>query len=192
MNDVALIVIDMQNAFLHPEGEHYYPAAHAVVEPVRKLIGTARENARLIVHTLDRHRRGLKDFEQKRLPVHGLEGTLHAAYFEGFGPEPGAQREIEIVKRRYSAFFATDLGLTLAENGVGTAVICGVKTNVCVRATAQDAFANGLRVVVPREATNSNRENLQEASLEDIDRYIGRVVALDEAIRIVAEGGNDA
>ena len=53
-----------------------------------------------------------------------------------------------------------------------TVVIAGVKTNVCIRATAQDAFANGFDVIVPREATNSNRAHLAAASLEDIDRYL--------------------
>src|SRR5204863_318367 len=81
-----------------------------------------------------------------------------------------------------SAFFATDLALTLREQGVQTVVLAGVKTNVCVRATAQDAFAHGFDVFVPREATNSNRPHLGDASLEDISRYIGRVGPLDEAL----------
>ena len=50
-----------------------------------------------------------------------------------------------------------------------------------VRATAQDAFANGFDVVVPRPATDTNRTHLGEASFEDIDRYIGRVTDMDGA-----------
>lgn len=188
MTSTALIVIDMQNAFLHPQGENSYPEAGAVVGPVTQLIEAARRNERLIVFTLDRHRRGAPDFEQGKLPVHGVEGTMDADYYSGFGPEPGAAREIEIVKRRYSAFFATDLGILLHEHGVEQVVICGVKTNNCVRATAQDAFAWGFKVVVPRQATNSNRPHLAEASLEDIDRYMGSVVDLDEALAMLAEG----
>ena len=102
-----------------------------------------------------------------------------------FGPKADNLREIEIVKRRYSAFFGTDLAMTLRENRIETVILCGVKTNVCVRATAQDAFANGYRVMVPREATNSNRPHLSEASLEDIDRYIGRVVPLADALQLL-------
>jgi len=40
--------------------------------------------------------------------------------------------------------------------------------------------------VVPREATNSNRPHLAEASLEDIDRYIGSVVPLSRALEMLA------
>lgn len=181
----ALLVIDMQNSFLHPEGENFYPSAPEVVEPVRRLIGAARTAGAVIVHVADRHRAGFADFEQIRLPRHCQHGGHDAAFFEGFGPG-GYAHEILIEKRRYSAFFATELGLFLREQGIGRVVICGVKTNVCVRATAQDAFANGFEVVIPREATNSNRAHLAEASLEDIDRYFGRVTTLDEAERLLA------
>jgi hypothetical protein len=49
----------------------------------------------------------------------------------------------------------------------------------------QDAFANGFDAVVPREATNSNRPHLAEASLEDIQRYFGEVVPLDRALEML-------
>ena len=65
-------------------------------------------------------------------------------------------------------------------------MLSGVKTNVCIRATAPDAFAHGFEVVLAREATNSNRPHLAEASAEDIDRYLGRVVRLDEAMAMLA------
>jgi maleamate amidohydrolase len=53
------------------------------------------------------------------------------------------------------------------------------------RATVQDAFANGFDAVVPREATNSNRPHLAEASLEDIQRYFGEVVPLERALEML-------
>jgi maleamate amidohydrolase len=187
MNNAALLIIDMQNSFLHREGENYYPQSREVVEPVTRLLECARASDCLVVHTVDRHRSGLPDFEQKRLPQHSIEGSMDAQYFDGFGPDPTSGREIEIVKRRFSAFFATDLALLLNECRIETVVICGVKTNVCVRATSQDAFAHGFKVIVPRQATNSNRPNLAQASLEDISRYLGNVVELGEAIAMLKE-----
>ena len=71
------------------------------------------------------------------------------------------------------------------EQGIERVIIAGVKTNVCIRATIQDAFANGFSVVVPREATNSNRPHLAAASLEDIERYFGDVVPLDAALEML-------
>lgn len=176
----ALVVIDMQNSFLHPEGENYWPGAEAVAAPVLALIAAAEAAGAPIVHVADRHRPGFADAEQRRLPPHCIAGGFDAAFFAGFGPA-GRRREIELVKRRYSAFFATDLALFLREQGIDRLVICGVKTNLCVRSTAQDAFAHGFGVVIPREATASNRPHLALAALEDLERYFGRVVALDAA-----------
>ena len=152
---------------------------------MRRLVAAAREASALVVHVADRHRKGFSDFEQKRVPPHCIDEGFHARYFEGFGPA-GSGREIEIVKRRYSAFFATDLALFLAEQSVGRVVICGVKTNVCVRATAQDAFAHGFEVCVAGDATCSNREALARASLEDIERYMGTVVPTGRAAEMLA------
>lgn len=185
MTRTALLVIDMQNSFLHPDGENTYETAHEVVAPVQSLIAAARAAKTLVVHVADRHRDGFEDFEQRYLPKHCVSGGFNAEFFDGFGPQ-GQDNEILIVKRRYSAFFATELALFLNEQRIERLVICGVKTNVCVRATAQDAFAHGFDVVVPREATNSNREHLGVASLEDIDRYLGQVVDLDAAREMLA------
>lgn len=56
---------------------------------------------------------------------------------------------------------------------------------MCVSATCQDGFAHGFEVVLPREATNSNRRHLEEASAEDISRYFGSVVSLTDTVRLL-------
>ena len=180
MTKPALIVVDMQNCFLHPKGENFYPAAPHVIEPVKQLIARARWESAIIVHVADRHRDGFHDDEQPRLPVHCVRGGFDADFHEGFGPN-GETREITIEKRRYSAFFATDLAMFLREQGARRLIVCGVKTNVCVQATVQDAFAHGFSVALPREATNSNRQHLADAALENMGRYFADVVRLDTA-----------
>jgi nicotinamidase-related amidase len=184
MSRAALLVVDGINDFYHPRGANHYADVAQTVEPILTLLERARANATLTVHAVERHRRGLDDFEWRKLPEHSFLGSFESRIYEPFAPG-GAPHELELHKRRFSAFFATDLALTLREQGVETVVLAGVKTNVCIRATAQDAFANGFAVVVPREATNSNRPHLAAASLEDIDRYIGRVVPLTEAVELL-------
>jgi len=44
-------------------------------------------------------------------------------------------------------------------------------------------------VVVVREAVGSNHAHLHEASLEDIERYMGRVISLDEGLALFEERG---
>jgi maleamate amidohydrolase len=180
----ALILVDVTNSFFLKGMPNYYPAADEVLEPLRQLLAQARAAQKIIVHAVEQHYPGFDDFEWRKLPRHHFIGDSDAAFFSGF--EPAGPREIVTAKRRYSAFFATDLALFLHEQKIARVVIAGVKTNVCIRATAQDAFASGFDVVVPREATNSNRPHLAEASLEDIDRYIGTVAPLAAVLEMLA------
>ena len=79
----------------------------------------------------------------------------------------------------------TDLDLVLRAQKIERVVIVGVKTNVCIRATAQDAFAYGYEVVVPIDCSNSNRPHLASASFEDIARYMGSTPTLAETLKLL-------
>lgn len=184
----ALILVDVIDAFFAPGLPASYPASAAVLPALRRLLDCARAHDRFVVHAVERHRPGLEDFEHRKLPRHCEIGDPDARYVVGMEPAPG-RREVELPKRRYSAFYATDLDLLLREQSITTVVVAGVKTNVCVRATVQDAFAAGYNVVVPRQATNSNHAHLAEASLEDIQRYFGQVVDVDQALAHLRPSG---
>jgi len=176
----ALVLVDVIASFFDENEPNYYPEALEVLEPIAELLATARANGTLVIHAVERHYPGLSDFEFAKLPRHHQIGDSDAAYVPGFEPIASG-REVEVPKRRFSAFYATDLDLLLREQGIRRVILVGVKTNVCIRASAQDAFAGGFEVWVPRETTNSNRPHLAEASLEDIDRYIGTVPSFAEA-----------
>jgi maleamate amidohydrolase len=175
---VALLLVDVIEAFFAPNGAFHYEAAAEVLPALGRLLAAGRQGARLIVHAREAHYPGLADYEGTKLPPHCILGEPDAGFVPGFEPRPG---EPEVRKRRFSAFFATDLALLFQEQGVRTIVIGGVKTNVCIRATVQDAFAHGFEPILARGAVNSNRPHLHEATLEDVDRYLGRVIGLDEA-----------
>ncbi|MET4782968.1 isochorismatase family cysteine hydrolase [Glaciihabitans sp. UYNi722] len=177
----ALVLVDVIASFFDEREANFYPAASSVLEPIAQLLAQARANGTLIVHAVERHYPGLDDFEFAKLPRHHEIGASDAEFVPGFEPI-NSGREIVVPKRRFSAFYATDLDLVLREQGIRRVLIVGVKTNVCIRASAQDAFAGGFEVWVPRETTNSNRPHLADASLEDIDRYIGYVPTFAEAL----------
>jgi len=175
---LALLLVDVDNAFFDPGGAFYFPAVRAVIDPLKELLDAARTGDRLVVHARERHHPGLADFEEKTLPVHCIGDEFDAQPFPGFEDLRG---EPVIAKRRYSAFFATELPLLLREQATERVIVAGVKTNVCIRATVQDAFAHGFRPTVVRGAVDSNRSHLHEAALEDIARYFGDVVELETA-----------
>jgi len=182
----ALVLVDVQNAFFHPRGESFYPAAPDVLPALTSLLQGARQQRRLVIHVADIHRTGHPDFETTRLPAHGLHGSFDAEFYSGFGPHADYPDEIALQKRRFSAFFATDLDLLLREHAIKRLVVAGVKTNVCVRATVQDGFGLGYACLVVNDATNSNRPHLAAAALEDMRRYMGWSGSLAQALEVLA------
>lgn len=176
----ALMLIDLQRSFLDRSGGNYFEASASIVGNLQRLLAAAREKQRTVVHVAERHRPNVKDFESTKLPEHCVAGEPDAEFYPGFGPD--SEREFLLEKRRVSAFFGTDLDLLLREQGIERIVVAGVKTNVCVRATVIDAFSLGYRCLVVRDAVRSNRAHLSDASLEDIDRYFGWVVSMDDAL----------
>lgn len=186
----ALILVDIINEFFHPQGSNYHLEFDPILANVQLLLDAARRNGIVVVHAMEGHPpyHG-QDFEWKKLQQHCITGSFEAQLAAGIDIRRG---EYVIRKRRYSAFFATDLDLFLRERGVDRLVIVGVKTHVCVRATAQDAFALGYDVVLVKEAVGSDHAHLHEASLEDIERYMGRVISLDECMALFEKQSREA
>ena len=183
MTDNALILVDVINDFFHPNGSNFHEKYIPILENIKIILAQARMNQFVIVHTQEEHIPGHPDFEWRKLPQHNFKDSFNA---EPIRDVKILEGEYRVPKRRFSAFFATDLDLILREDGVKRVFLVGVKTHVCVRATAQDAFAYGYEVNIIREAVGSNREHLHLASLEDIDRYMGRVILMENAFLMFA------
>ncbi len=184
----ALLLVDLQNSFFHEDGQNHFRASEALLPALGRLLSQARAKQRPVIFVAERHRPRLEDFEYAKLPAHCIDGEFDSALVQGFAPRSTHQggREFLLPKRRVSAFHSTDLDLLLRELAVNTLVIGGVKTNVCVRATVQDAFSLGYRCHVVRDAVSSNRAHLAAASLEDIERYFGWVVSLDQGLGLLS------
>ena len=159
MSRPALLVIDPQVDFLalvEPGGPQTCGAAEAIAG-MERLVAAARSGGAPVVVTQELHRPGRVDFGREldgEEPVHCVEGTPGAVLVEALRPGPG---EHLVRKRRYSAFFATDLDLLLRGLGVDTVVACGLLSDVCVHYTCVDAHQLDLRVhVVPEACAGSS------------------------------------
>lgn len=182
----ALLVIDPQADFLALTAPGTADPALAAME---RLVATAREHGTPIVFTQELHRPGRVDFGRELdgdEPVHCIEGTPGAAFVAGLRPRPG---ELVVAKRRYSAFFATDLQLLLAGLGVGELVVCGLLTDVCVHYTCVDAHQHDLRVRVVPEACAGSGRAAHDAALAAV-AYLqtDALMAVDEACAALAGG----
>ena len=97
-------------------------------------------------------------------------------------------KDYVIKKRRYSGFFGTDLDLVLRENNVHNVIVVGTKTNCCIRATVTDAFYLDYKPIVVRECVATDSDVVNQVHLEDIRKYLGDVIGMDELFARIKEG----
>jgi len=144
-------VVDCLNDFLDPQGALTCgPAGEEAVPAIAREIARAREEGLEVAYACDAHRADDAEFEL--YPPHCVAGTWGAAILPALAPRAG---ERVLPKRRFSAFFGTDLDMALREAGADTLRIVGVCTNICVLYTAAEARMRGYRVEVPAGAVAS-------------------------------------
>ncbi len=182
----AVLVVDMMNDFCAVGGAMVLPGSERLVPPQNAVIRAVRDTGGVVAFIKDTHRpqaRREREF-LKRTP-HCIEGSWGAEVIEALDKQPG---DIEIVKRRYSGFFNTDLDLSLKDMEVDTAIVVGVVTNICVRSTVHDAFFHGYRAVVPEDCVAATGPREQESSLYDIGTHFGLVTTSDAVVQALRDG----
>jgi nicotinamidase-related amidase len=165
----ALIVIDMQNDFCLPSADLFVAGAPACTPHVVAAVAGFRAAGLPVVWVTRRHRPDGSDVDRSRRDLFAVRPFLvdspGADLVDGLEVRPG---EYEVVKRRWSAFFGTDLDALLRRRGVGRIYLCGVQTPNCIRGTAVDANALDYECVVLSDATASATEAVQRANLFDM------------------------
>ena len=194
----ALVVIDMQNDFVHPDGangawirarwEADKTPLEARVNPmepiVERLVGLI-EAARAVgvpviwckvVNTPETDAR----YWRSERWTFCQEGLWGAEWYRGLAPKPG---ELEIVKSRHSAFFGTDLDRVLRRRRIETVVLAGTATHGCVEGTARDAMAHDFWTVVAGDCCGQLDMVAHEQALQRIDRLFGMAAGADAIAR---------
>jgi ureidoacrylate peracid hydrolase len=183
----AVLVVDMLNDFLEPNGAMPLPEGQRLYEPIRRLLAAARANGSPVIWICDTHPQGDREFDKRT--VHCLTGTWGAQIVGALEP---AEDEYRVPKRRYSGFYETDLDLRLRELGMAHVILAGVVTNICVRSTAHDAFFRGYDVIVVEECVAATGQREQESTLYDIETHFGTVSGLDEVVAVFEMAGREA
>jgi ureidoacrylate peracid hydrolase len=182
----ALIVVDVQNYYCHPDGPAKWEdqaACRAAVANIHRLIGGARQTGVPIVYLRNWHEdctdseawatRGGRDGVGLRA------NTWEADWFE-VAPAPG---EAVVNKHRYSGFAGTRLDAILHTYGRSSIVIAGVATNVCVESTARDAVFHDYHLVFTSDATATpNGGVLHQGTLDNMRLHFGVVASTGEVL----------
>ena len=165
----ALLIIDMQNDFVHPGTPVHVAGAEATVPVIRKLRESCRKHEIPVFHVIRSYsadgltveRARLADF--RRTPF--VVPTLGAESIKELTPEAG---EKTVIKPRYSAFFQTSLDLMLKRLGVERVLVSGTQYPNCIRATVTDALSLDYAVSVITDACSAKTEAVAAANILDM------------------------
>jgi nicotinamidase-related amidase len=178
----ALVVVDMQNGFCHPDGSLYAPGSEQAIEPCVRLVDRAREAGANVVFTRDVH--PPEQFEDahyydefERWGEHVVEGSWEAELVEELSPVEG---ELVVAKHTYDAFHETQLEGWLDAHNVDDLAICGTLANVCVLHTAGSAGLRDYRPILVEDAIGCIEEGHREYALEHAGWLFGEVVGSDD------------
>lgn len=187
MGKTALLIIDMQNDFCLPGAPFEVPSASQVIPFIKKALEVCRKNGIPVVHVLRNYRADGSDVEITRyesfLQVGGacVEGTQGAEIVEELKPIPG---EYLIIKKRWSAFFQTELNSILKRLGIEQVVITGVQTPNCIRGTVWDANSLNYDVIVLTDGTGAKTEEVHQANLFDMKNIGIKLMTTDQFISL--------
>jgi ureidoacrylate peracid hydrolase len=190
----ALVVIDMQNAFVAPGAPIEVPASRAIVAPINGLAAELRRRGVAVIWVSHENRKDGRDwagfFDAFVAPGRRAEAAAALASgsdLQKLWPELNvAAEDVRVTKDRYSPLIAgaSPLESMLKERGIDTLLIAGTKTNVCCECTARDAMMLDFKVVLLSDCTAALSDEEQRATLENVIQQFGDVLTADEAVTL--------
>ncbi|WP_265519542.1 cysteine hydrolase family protein [Nitratireductor luteus] len=179
----CLIIIDLLNDYLDDRDADQ---VRRLVQNTNSLISAFRRLHLPVIWVRQEFRRDLSDafleMRDKRIAI-AIEGTPGAQLHSGLDWH---SVDPTIVKKRYSAFFKTELDQMLMEFGVGELVLCGVNTHACIRTTAIDAYQRDFRVILAAECIGSYDEEHERVSLDYMNGKIAKVATVSQISRTLS------
>jgi len=199
----ALVVVDMQNAFLLPEIGHSFCAeAPGIIPNINRLAGALREAGGVVVwiqtEFTDTIEQDWSVAAQMSGPARTARraaalraGTRGHALADGLEVRP---HDLFVTKTRFSAFIqgSSDLEQVLRDRNIDTVIVTGTVTNVCCESTARDAMMRDFRVVFVSDANAANSDAEHNASLVAIYLTFGDVMSTEQTIECMRRNAQRA
>ena len=186
MGHTAFLIIDMQNDFCLPGAPFEVKGAMEVAKKIREALQACRKYGLPVVHVFRYYRPNGSDVEitryDKFVQVGGalIEGTKGGEIVDELKPIDG---EYLICKRRWSAFFQTELDNLLKRLDVDQVVVTGVQTPNCIRGTVWDANSLDYEVIVLTDGTGASSPEVHEANLNDMKNIGIKLMTVEEFIK---------
>lgn len=170
----ALLVIDIQQEdFIEMKENDIENPAWDCIRNAKRVLDVFRKNGLPVIQVKEVHRADLTDIGREldgSEGIHCLETSPYTDYAKLTYPIEG---EYRITKRRYSAFFGTDLEILLKGLHVDTLYLIGGLTDVCIHYTAADAHQHDYYIKVVTDAVAGSSKEAHEYALKAI-QYLQR------------------
>ncbi|BBO80981.1 bifunctional pyrazinamidase/nicotinamidase [Desulfosarcina ovata subsp. sediminis] len=144
MKKYAIVVVDMLKDTFKKRESTLAAEGLAIVPTLNRLLQRGRELNFPVIFAMDSFFR--EDyFFNGRIKPFSIRGTSGATVLDEIDQRP---EDIYLPKRRWSAFFKTDLDQILRVKHIDVVILCGVTTGVCVLATALDALSHDFEAIL--------------------------------------------
>lgn len=184
MPKTAILVIDMLNDFLDRWSDE---ARSELIENTNALIDLGRKHGLPVIWVQQAFKSDLSDafleMRDKQIAV-TIEGTRGADIHSDLDRRSG---DPHILKKRYSAFFQTDLDSVLSDSGIDRLILAGVNTHACIRMAAIDAYQRDIRVIIATDCVASIDPEHHDVSLRYMRDKIALTRSNDEIATLLAE-----
>ena len=191
---LALVVIDMQNAWVEPGVSPLeIPVTRSIVDNINRLAGVVRASGGIVVWTqstfpADWTHRMYKHFVTKELRDQMITET--AVDSQGYKLSDRMDvhnQDLKVPKNRPSAFIQGSSGLErlLRERGRDTLIVTGTLTNACCESSIRDAMALGFHNIIISDGTATRSDAEHNATLTNLFSMVAGVMTTDEAITLL-------
>jgi nicotinamidase-related amidase len=196
----GLILFDTLHGYLHPEDpeKQRFLAERNILPNLTKLHDGARKVGMTTFYPAGAHAPDgsdsvarLTDTDMELKPGGGAEKPIFPRFHKGskdseiaseLAPAPG---DVVVPKQRWNSFYQTNLDLQLRVRGIDTIIIAGGSTDVGIASTVYAARDMDLGIVVAADACYSARGNNNAFFLERVFPRMGRVMPVDEIVRLM-------
>jgi nicotinamidase-related amidase len=186
----AIIIVDMLKDTFREE--HQFPItreALSIVPQINHLLQRGRELGMPVIFACDSFLPDDFIFKGKMKP-HSLRGTDGAEVTDLLNLAEG---DVILPKRRFSAFFKTDLDQTLRTWHCDTVAVGGLATNVCVLMTVMDALCHDFSAILLEDCCAAHKREVHETTIENYRSFalypLFRIMTAEEFLREVETKG---
>jgi nicotinamidase-related amidase/catechol 2,3-dioxygenase-like lactoylglutathione lyase family enzyme len=180
----ALLVIDLQNAFVHDKGTLGISGVDtrrlsSIVPALAELIPRCQAAGIPVIWTVQEHfavdasraHKKLAGHTSRRKQVSALAGSWDEEIVEELKPLAAFNPSYVIRKHRFGAFYETRLEMMLKMLGTRTLFIAGTTTNACVETSIREAYLRDYDVVALNDCISGVNGEWEETAKKVWKQY---------------------